>query len=74
MFTLEDLFEDDFYNDLNLDVKEEADKYGNVDRIEIPRPDIQTGHTTPACGKVFIKYKYQIHAKRARHNISGNYC
>jgi len=69
--TIEDLLEDDFYNDLMEDIKEEAEKFGPVEEVVIPRPDPKTGIVGPSVGKVFIKYKLLIPAKQARHRLSG---
>ncbi len=71
MCQIEDLFEDDIYEELKLDVMEEAMKFGDIEKIEIPRPDKDTGYCSPAVGKVFLKFRYNIPAKKARHNLSG---
>ena len=71
MIAIEDLFEDDIYEELLLDIKEEALKFGTIDKVEIPRPDKLTGVCSPSVGKVFIKFNYLIPAKRARHNLAG---
>lgn len=46
-------------------------KFGNIEKIEIPRPDLTTGLAGPAVGKVFVKFLYLIPAKRARHYLGG---
>jgi len=38
--TPEDLLEDDFYNDLLEDMKEEVTKFGTIEEVNIPRPDL----------------------------------
>ena len=63
--------EDDVYNELLEDVKAEASKFGPIDKIEIPKPDKETGLIGPSVGKVFVKYQYLIPAKKARYNLSG---
>ena len=37
----------------------------------VPRPDPICGYSCPTVGKVFVKFMYIIHAKRARLGISG---
>ena len=37
----------------------------------IPRPDISCGYSPPSVGKVFVKFLYITHAKKARQGISG---
>lgn len=37
----------------------------------IPQPDISCGYAPPSVGKVFVKFRYITHAKKARQGISG---
>ncbi len=67
----EDLFDDQFYRDLIVDVKEEAVRHGTVEDIVVPRPDRLTGYAVPSVGKVFVKFMYLIPARRAQQAISG---
>lgn len=55
MVTEEELVDDDEYEDIIEDVKEECGKYGSVKSIEIPRPI--PGVDVPGVGKVRIKIK-----------------
>lgn len=71
MCYLEDLYEEDFVEDLEADVMEECKKYGPVESIVIPRPDPTCGYAGPCVGKVFCKFLYIIHAKKARVGLSG---
>ncbi|KRX08844.1 hypothetical protein PPERSA_08948 [Pseudocohnilembus persalinus] len=71
MVSYEDLLEDDLYDDLYQDVKEECAQFGPIDQIVIPRPDKLTGLASPSVGKCFVKFKYMIPAKKARHKLSG---
>ena len=50
---------------------EECKKYGPVELVVIPRPDKKCGYAGPCVGKVFVKFMYIIHAKRARLGLSG---
>ena len=67
----EDLFDEEFYEDLVKDLEEECVKFGPIEKIVIPRPDPQCGYTVPSVGKIFVKFMYIIHAKRARHGLAG---
>ena len=46
-------------------------KFGPVEEIVIPRPDKKCGYSVPTQGKAFVKFSYIIHAKKARHMITG---
>lgn len=50
MVTEDELVDDDEYEDIVEDVKEECNKYGKVRSIEIPRP--KSGIEVPGVGKV----------------------
>lgn len=54
MVTPEELMEEDEYEDILEDIKEECNKYGVVRSVEIPRPI--EGVDVPGCGKVGIPY------------------
>lgn len=71
MATPDDLVDDDFFNLLCEDVYEECSKYGNIEKFEIPRPDLTTGVMGPNVGKVFVKFDQLIPAKKCRHHING---
>ena len=71
MFYPEDLFDEEFYDDLQADLKEECQKYGPIESIVIPRSDPNCGYSVPSVGKAFVKFMYIIHAKRARLGLSG---
>lgn len=71
MFALEDLFEDDFYDDLLKDIKEVSAEYGTVESIIVNRPNKVTGICDPSVGKVFIKFEEIKSAKRFRYKING---
>lgn len=53
MVTPEELMEEEEYEDILEDIKEECNKYGVVRSVEIPRPI--EGVDVPGCGKVHIK-------------------
>lgn len=50
MVTIDELKDDDEYEDIYEDIKEECSKYGVVRSLEIPRP--VDGIEVPGCGKV----------------------
>ena len=49
----------------------ELTKYSQIEKIDIPRPDRDTGLSSPQVGKVFVKFKYIIPAKKVRHALAG---
>lgn len=53
MVTPEELMEEEEYEDILEDIKEECNKYGVVRSVEIPRPI--EGVDVPGCGKVSCK-------------------
>ena len=71
VITIEDLWEDDLYEELIKDMKEECEKFGPVEKIDVPRPDPKTGIVGPNVGKVFVKFAYLIPAKQARYRLAG---
>jgi splicing factor U2AF subunit len=71
MFYPEDLYDDEFYDDLHQDLKEECEKYGPVEQIVVPKPNTKCGYAVPSIGKAFVKFMYIIHAKRARLGLAG---
>lgn len=71
MFYIEDLFDEESYENLTSDLREECEKYGPIEKIVIPRPDPICGYSSPTVGKAFVKFMYIIAAKRARVAIAG---
>ena len=69
--TPEDLMDDEEYEDILRDFREECMKYGTVLNIEIPRPDKESGTCRDCVGKVFVKFLKLESAKKARFNLSG---
>lgn len=56
MVTPEELMEEEEYEDILEDIKEECNKYGVVRSVEIPRPI--EGVDVPGCGKVCLIYNF----------------
>ena len=67
----EDLVDDEEYQDIYADIWHECQKYGAVETVRIPRPDVETLVVADEVGKVFVKYFEVVGAKRARRNVSG---
>lgn len=71
MCTPEDLFEQDFYEQLKDDVVNECSKFGFIDNIEIVRPELRTGLCSPSVGKIFVRFSDTLDAKKARYRLNG---
>lgn len=54
----EELLDDDDYEEILEDIREECCKYGTVRSIEIPRP--VDGVEVPGCGKVRKDFIYHL--------------
>ena len=50
----EELGDEEEYEDILEDIREECQKYGTVKSVEIPRP--VPGVEVPGCGKVFVEF------------------
>lgn len=57
MVTPEELMEEEEYEDILEDIKEECNKYGVVRSVEIPRPI--EGVDVPGCGKVHFNIQIE---------------
>jgi splicing factor U2AF subunit len=78
MVNIDELKNDNDYNELVLDMKDECNKYGDVISMHIPR------YEEPGCGRVFVQYSspQQAHTaamaisarKFAGHHIVTSYC
>lgn len=60
MVTPEELMEEEEYEDILEDIKEECNKYGVVRSVEIPRPI--EGVDVPGCGKVHLILMQRVSA------------
>lgn len=67
MVTEEDLVNDEEYEDILEDVREECIKYGNVVSLEIPRPGIDE----KGIGKVFVEFSSTSECQRAQAALTG---
>jgi len=66
MITEEDLKDDDGYQDIVDDIRDECSKYGTVVDLEIPRPGASGG-----VGKAFVKFQIAEQAQAANAKLTG---
>jgi len=69
MVVQEDLTDEEEYEDILEDIREECSKFGEVRSLEIPRP--VPGVEVPGCGKVFIEYATSVQCQKAQHALTG---
>ncbi|XP_076063721.1 U2 small nuclear riboprotein auxiliary factor 50 isoform X2 [Oratosquilla oratoria] len=69
MVTPEELKDDEEYEDIVEDIKEECNRYGIVRSIEIPRP--VEGVEVPGVGKVFVEFNSVLDCQKAQQNLTG---
>lgn len=70
MFIPEDLYDEDFYDSLFNELKEECLNFGPIEHISIPRPD-KDGNINNNVGKCFVKFCNLADAKKARFHLAG---
>lgn len=73
MVTPEELLNDEDYQDILLDVREECEKFGGVEEIKIPRPpsDVTMRRDGPGVGKVFVKFDKEESTTKALQSLGG---
>ncbi|CAM9744026.1 unnamed protein product [Lampetra planeri] len=69
MVTAAELAEEEEYEDIVEDIREECEKYGCVRSLEIPRPI--NGLEVPGCGKIFVEFSSILDCQRAQQALSG---
>jgi len=69
MVVPEELADEEDYEDILEDIREECGKHGDVRSLEIPRP--VPGVEVPGCGKVFIEFGSAADCQRAQHALTG---
>ncbi|XP_026324728.1 splicing factor U2AF 50 kDa subunit [Hyposmocoma kahamanoa] len=69
MVTPDELRDEEEYEDILEDIKEECNKYGVVRSIEIPRPI--EGVEVPGCGKVFVEFNSIADCQKAQQTLTG---
>lgn len=65
----EELEDEEEYEDIVEDVKEECGKYGVVKSLEIPRPI--KGVEVPGLGKIFVEFNSVIDCQKAQQALTG---
>jgi splicing factor U2AF 65 kDa subunit len=78
MVTADDLRDDEEYEDIKEDIREECSKLGKVQSVAIPRPPKATDDTTTTTpsteqgvGKVFVEFEQVDDAIRAYTALGG---
>jgi len=69
MVAPDELQDDEEYEDILEDIREECSKYGEVKSVEIPRP-VETVDV-PGVGKVYIEFKTVLDCQKAQQNLTG---
>ncbi|XP_015365591.1 PREDICTED: splicing factor U2AF 50 kDa subunit-like [Diuraphis noxia] len=69
MVTPDELKDEEEYEDILEDIREECNKYGVVRSLEIPRPI--EGIDVPGCGKVFIEFNAITDCQKAQQALAG---
>lgn len=69
MVTSNELRDEDEYEDILEDIKDECNKYGVVRSVEIPRPI--EGVDVPGCGKVFVEFNSVVDCQKAQQALTG---
>ncbi|XP_010547481.1 PREDICTED: splicing factor U2af large subunit B isoform X2 [Tarenaya hassleriana] len=68
--TADDLKDDEEYEDIMEDMRQEGGKFGNLVNVVIPRPN-PNAEPTPGVGKVFLEYADTDGASKARAGMNG---
>ncbi|CZU00385.1 splicing factor U2AF large subunit [Plasmodium falciparum NF54] len=66
----EDLIVDSQYEEILKEVKEEAEKYGTLQNIVIPKPNKDLSYTE-GVGKIFLHYADEATARKAQYMFNG---
>ncbi|XP_027036042.1 splicing factor U2AF 50 kDa subunit-like [Pocillopora damicornis] len=69
MLDIEELMDDEEYEEIYEDVRAECSKYGTVVSLEIPRP--VEGFEPPGCGKIFVEFGSPDDSKSAAQALAG---
>uniref|UniRef100_A0AAY5EWJ6 Splicing factor U2AF subunit n=1 Tax=Electrophorus electricus TaxID=8005 RepID=A0AAY5EWJ6_ELEEL len=65
----EELLDDEDYEEILEDIRQECCKHGCVRSIEIPRP--VDGVDVPGCGKIFVEYESAADCQKAMQALTG---
>ncbi|XP_078081468.1 splicing factor U2AF 65 kDa subunit-like isoform X1 [Mustelus asterias] len=69
MVSPDELIDDEEYEEILEDIREECSKYGTVKSIEIPRP--LDGLEVPGCGKIFVEFISPLDCQKAMQALTG---
>ncbi|CAF0795956.1 unnamed protein product [Didymodactylos carnosus] len=69
MVTEDELKDDEEFEDIMEDVREECGKYGSVKSLEIPRPIM--GVDVPGVGKIFVEFTSISECQKAQQALTG---
>ncbi|KAK3551132.1 hypothetical protein QTP70_013991, partial [Hemibagrus guttatus] len=69
MVSPDELLDDDEYEEIVEDVRDECSKYGQVKSIEIPRP--VDGLEVPGTGKIFVEFMSVFDSQKAMQGLTG---
>ncbi|XP_040022338.1 U2 small nuclear RNA auxiliary factor 2a isoform X2 [Gasterosteus aculeatus] len=69
MVAPEELLDDEEYEEIVEDVRDECSKYGAVKSIEIPRP--VDGLEVPGTGKIFVEFMSVFDSQKAMQGLTG---
>ncbi|GAB4847117.1 hypothetical protein Ancab_039816 [Ancistrocladus abbreviatus] len=68
--TVDELRDDQEYEDIVDDMRQEGEKFGSLVNVVIPRP-VPNGESLPGVGKVFMEYADVESASKARAGMNG---
>lgn len=71
MITVEELKDDEDYEDIYEDVREECNKLGKVISLEIPRPTPGGAVDGAGIGKIYVEFANQADCQNASNALSG---
>lgn len=69
MVEIEELMDDEEYEEIYEDVRTECSKYGKVVSLEIPRP--VEDFEPPGCGKIYVEFGSPDDSKNAAQSLAG---
>ncbi|XP_006823727.1 splicing factor U2AF 50 kDa subunit-like [Saccoglossus kowalevskii] len=69
MVTPDELQDEEEYEEILDDVRQECGKYGQVRSLEIPRPI--EGVEVPGCGKIFVEFTNVLESQKAQTALAG---
>lgn len=69
MVTPEELEDDEEFEDILMDIKEECEKYGEILELKVPR--LRDGVDISHVGKIFVRFKSQEQSTAALRSLAG---